>query len=335
MAEVDEATVEREKAAVKDLIDSVHASDLTQAVDISLAAQTEGNYTYFRATLHPKSRLPSVPKDVVILIDASGSIGRDRLSSCRKAARRILRTCTNSGDRFNLVAFRDRFSYAFKTWQECTAKSFDSSDKWLDGLVAHGRTDVFSTISSVLTLPRDPARPLIALVVTDGDANVGVKETSQIISKFAALNDGLISVYMYGVKSNANRELIDVLTRSNRGESFIFDGWFRRDAGDKIDALSERFRDPILTDLRVIFASTCPAQTYPRLLKNLYRGNSTTSIIGRVPKNISEISFSLKALSGSLAYEGFFTLPLASATKDTSLSNLWREEQSIDAKLHN
>ncbi len=332
MAEVDEKVVEQEKAAVQDLINSIHAADLTNVVDVTLSVETEKEYTYFRATVRPKSRIPTVPKDVVIIIDASGSIGRERLTSCRNAAHRILRTCTNSGDRFNLVAFRDRFSYAFKTWQECNKKSFEAGDKWLDGLVAHGRTDVFSTIASVLTLPRDPARPLIALVVTDGDANVGVKETAQIISKFAALNDGLISVYMYGVRANANRELIDVLTRSNRGESFIFSGWFRQDAGDKIDALSERFRDPVLSDLRLIFASTCKAEAYPRLLKNLYRGN-TVEIIGRVPKGTSEVTFSLRALAGTVAYEGYYTLPLASAAKDSKLPNAWRAEQAIDAKL--
>ena len=332
MVEVDEKAVEKEKAAVRDLIDSVHAADLAEVVDVALAAETEDEYTYFRATVRPKTRIPTVPKDVVIIIDASGSIGRDRLTSCRKAAHRILRTCTNTGDRFNLVAFRDRFSYAFKTWQECNAKSFDVGDKWLDGLVAHGRTDVFSTIASVLTLPRDPARPLIALVVTDGDANVGVKETAQIISKFSALNDGLVSVYMYGVKSNANRELIDVLTRSNRGESFIFSGWFRQDAGDKIDALSERFRDPVLSDLRLIFATTCKAEAYPRLLKNLYRGN-LVEIIGRVPKGTSEVAFSLKALAGTMAYEGYFKLPLAGAARDSKLAETWRAEQAIDAKL--
>ena len=332
MAEVDEKMVEREKAAVKDLIDSVQAADMAEAVTVTLDASEEGNHTYFRATVRPKERVRVVPKDVVVLIDASGSIGRERLTSCRKAARRILRSCTNTGDRFNLVAFRDRFSYAFKTWQECNVASFAAGDKWLEGLAAHGRTDVFSTIASVLTLPRDPARPLIALVVTDGDANVGVRETAQILSKFSALNDGLISVYMYGVKSNANRELIDVLTHGNRGESFIFGGWFRSQSGDKLDALSERFRDPVMSDLRIIFSTTCKAEAYPALLKNLYRGNSV-EIVGRVPKGTKEVSFSLKGLSGTLAYEGYFKLPITGAARDEKLPVLWRQERSIDALL--
>ena len=333
MGEVDETVVAREKEAVRDLIDSDSAVEMSEAVDVGVSHfYGDDGYTYFKAVVSPKPNLPAVPKDVVVLIDASGSIGDDRLQSCRKAARAIMRSCTNTGDRFNLVAFRDRFSYAFRTWRECDAASFSEGDKWLNRLAAHGRTDVFATISSVLTLPRDPKRPLIALVVTDGDANAGVRGTADIISQFSKLNDGLVSVYMYGVKASANRELIDVLTRGNRGESFIFDGW-RWKAGSAIEALSERFRDPLVTDLRVVFPSSCQAEAYPSLLRNVYRGNDVT-FTGRVFGRPSDVAFSLKGLSGDTAYEGFFRLPLEADKVDSSIPELWLQEREIDLKLH-
>lgn len=333
MNEVDEAVVEREKEAVRDLIDSESANEMGDVVNVTASHchDVDGN-TYFKVVVVPKDGLKSVPKDVVILIDASGSIGDDRLTSCRKAARAIMRSCTNTGDRFNLVAFRDRFSYAFTTWRECDAASFEAGDKWLSRLAAHGRTDVFATISSVLTLPRDPKRPLIALVVTDGDANAGVRDTADILSKFSKLNDGLVSVYMYGVKASANRELIDVLTRGNRGEGFVFEGW-RWKAGAEIEHLSERFRDPLVTDLRVVFPSSCQAEAYPTLLKNVYRGNNV-AFFGRIPGRVDEVSFSLKGLAGEVAYEGFFTLPLSPDAEDPSVLEAWNQEREIDAKIH-
>ena len=333
MGEVDEVVVAQEKEAVRDLIDSEAAVEMSEAVDVGLKRFVgEDGYTYFEVVLTPKPDLMAVPKDIVVLLDASGSIGDDRLSSCRKAARAIMRSCMNTGDRFNLVAFRDRFSYAFRTWQECNAESFKKGDAWLNKQVAHGRTDVFATISSVLTLPRDPKRPLIALVVTDGDANSGVRGTADILSKFSALNDGLVSVYMYGVKASANRELIDVLTRGNRGESFIFDGW-RWKAGSEIEGLSKRFRDPLVTDLRVVFPASCQAEAYPSLLKNVYRGN-TVSFVGRVAGQPDNIAFSLKGLAGDTAYEGFFRLPLSNAPISESIPAMWEAERGIDAKIH-
>jgi len=331
MPEVDEKVVEQEKAAVKELVDAEDANELANHVSTAIAAVKEGDWTYFRLRISPQKSLKVVPKDVVVLIDASGSIGKDRMKSIRAAAKGILRSATNSGDRFNLVAFRDRFSYAFRNWRECTVESFAESDRWLDSVAAHGRTDVFSTIASVLTLPRDPTRPLIALVVTDGDANAGVSDTAEIISKFTALNDGLVSVYMYGVKSSANRELIDVLTRGNRGESFIFDGW-RWSAGEGIEGLSERFRDPVLSDIRIVFSSASKAEAFPRRLKNLYR-DGVLEVAGRVPAGVDEVAFSLKGLNGSNAYEGFFRLKLDAAEPDQKATTAWREEQAIDARL--
>jgi len=328
--EVDHKIIEAEKAAVKALVNSDSAEELAPYVDLKISKCETGDGMYFRMVLTPRTGLRTVPKDVVLILDASGSIGGDRMGSIRKAAKRILRSCANTGDRFNLVAFRDRYQYAFRTWQECTQKSFDRSDAWLNNLAAHGRTDVFTTVESILTLPRDPRRPLIALLVTDGDANSGISHTADIVSKFTEMNDGLVSVYMYGVKSSANRELMEGLTRGNRGESFVFEG-FRWSAGDGLEGLSERFRDPLLSDMRVVFASGTEAEVYPRRLRNLYRGGQV-ELLGRVPPGVRKISFSLKGLNGERAYESFFTQELGEAGVDPGLPAAWLSERSFDFK---
>ena len=335
---VNEGFVEKEKAAVRELLSGPGTASAESAVDCTLSAcldPSDPRWRYFKVTFTPKTgvdALPVVPKDMVILIDASGSIGRDRLRNCRNVAKSILRSCLNSGDRFNLVAFRNSFSYAFREWRDCDAPSFEAADAWLSKLVAHGRTDVFSVIRSVLTLPRDPVRPLIALVVTDGDANSGVSGTAEILSKFTKLNDGLVSVYMYGVKKEANRELIELLTRGNRGESFIHTG-FRFRSGDNLEQLAKAFRDPVLTDLRIAFASGAEAETYPRLLKNLYRGR-TVELRGRCPAQVEELVFTLQGLSGHQAFEALYRLDLAaSSPASADLPGEWRDERLVTARL--
>ena len=335
---VNEGFVEREKAAVRALLTVPDATPAESAVDCSISAcldPVDPRWRYFTLTFTPKTgadALPVVPKDAVILIDASGSIGSDRLRNCRNAAKEILRTCFNSGDRFNLVAFRNRFTYAFREWRECDAPSFEAADRWLSKLTAHGRTDVFSVIRSVLTLPRDPARPLIALVVTDGDANTGVSGTAEILSRFTALNDGLVSVYMYGVKKEANRELIDLLTRGNRGESIIHMG-NRKRAGSALEPLATAFRDPVLTDLRIMFAAGSMAETYPRLLKNLYKGGKVV-LRGRCPARIKELVFTLQGLSGTKAFESLYRLDFGSAAPaGAGLPNEWRSDRIVAGHL--
>ena len=121
------------------------------------------------------------------------------------------------------------------------------------------------------------------------------------------------------------------LTRGNRGDSFVFEGG-KKNAGIGIDGLSERFRDPVLSDLRLVFASSSKADAYPRRLKNLYR-DETLEVTGRVPSGVKELAFSLKGLNGAKAYEGFFRLPLESGSTDPKAPALWREEQAIDSRL--
>jgi hypothetical protein len=103
-------------------------------------------------------------------------------------------------------------------------------------------------------------------------------------------------------------------------------------AGSGIESLSERFRDPVLTDLRVILAATSRAEAYPRLLRNLYRGDTVT-ITGRVPKGSEEVAFSLKGLNGTNTYEAFFKVPIGKVAANQGIVAEWSEEAAIDAKL--
>lgn len=337
---VDEKVIEAEKEAIRELLnDEDKINDLKPFVKVAATKNVFQGYTYFSVSIQPKvdptlhkDELPVVPKDVVVLLDASGSIGNERLESCRIAGKRILRTMLNTGDRFNLVAFRDKYKYYNKEWSECSKESFDKADDWLNNLAAHGRTDVFGTISSVMTLPRDPTRPLIAMIVTDGEANTGISETAEILTKFTELNDGMISVYMYGVKSSANKELINVLTRGNRGDSYIHDG-SRWTAGKQIDAFSNRFRDPALTDIQLLFTSDdAELSVYPRKLKNLYRGETLT-FYGRVKGAPSQIAFWLKGLNVDKSYESYLKVPLNVAPFDPNVVDQWKNESKIDAKF--
>jgi hypothetical protein len=159
-----------------------------------------------------------------------------------------------------------------------------------------------------------------------------VSDTAEILSRFTALNDGLISVYMYGVKKEANRELIDLLTRGNRGESIIHMG-NRKYAGSALEPLATAFRDPVLTDLRIMFAAGTMAETYPRLMKNLYKGGSVT-LKGRCPARIKELVFTLKGLSGRKAFESLFRIDISSVEKASeTIIQDWIAERIVAGRL--
>ena len=330
MARVDEAIVEQEKAAVRKLRDERASAGqpFDKNVDVGLGFWIDPknpNRKYFRARVASKAAnpLPIVSKDIVFLLDASGSIGNDRLSSCRNAVLEALDRL-NSGDRFNVVAFRDKFSYAFtdSAWREVDVNSVEQAREWLSTLKAHGNTDVFRTLRSVLAMPRDPARPIVAFVATDGDATSGMTRSAEIISRFSELNGGLVSIFMYGVKPEANAYLMDMLTRCNRGGWSCHKG-LRWQAAKGVPDLSKRFEKPVLTDVAVIFSASSRAETYPKLVTNLCE-DEPIEIYGVCPADQKELVFQMRGLNAVTAFESMFTLSFASAQPlDANLRVEW------------
>lgn len=345
MPQVDEAFVAHERAAVEALKASQDGADLAPYVSLDFevfADPAEPDAKYFRLKIAPRSKnlLPRPGKDLVILIDTSASIGTPRLAAASAAIAQILEEMQEN-DRFNLVAFADDWTYAFDAWQENTPENRRAANKWTASLRPKGYTDVFSTISSILTLPRDPARSLSALVITDGDATKGVYQTNEILSRFTRINGGLASIYFYGVKEDANAYLMDLLGMGNRG------GWARHklasakssDLEDKkrsaaeLPAFARTFARPLISDFSVVFSRKSRAESYPRLVPNLYAGGAV-EIYGRCPAGQEDVVFEMRGLNGGTVYDTFFQRRFAAAAKgDGEIKREWARRKIADLTL--
>ena len=318
---VDEKVVAQEKEAVRTLRDetTTQGKPFDENVKFALGAfvdplNPKEKYFHIRMSSRDDKPLPVISKDIVFLLDASGSIANDRLKNTRKAISKALRLL-NTGDRFNVIAFRDKFTYAFPevAWKDVDAKSLEPADDWMMRLTAHGQTDVFGTLRSILAMPRDPSRPVVALVVTDGEATSGMTRSAEIVSRFNALNGGLIAIYMYGVKENANAYLMDMVTRGSRGSWYRHEG-MRWTSADGIPALAKKFERPVLTDLSVLFSSSSRAEVYPQLVSHLC-ADEPIEIWGKCPADQQELVFSIRGLNASTVYESVFRLDLGKAAK--------------------
>ncbi len=327
---VDEKAVERAKEAVRELRDRTVAQGRPFDGNVRLGlvswadpARPGSKYFRVRIASRAESPLPVASKDMVFLLDASGSIGGDRLRSCRKVVSEALRRL-NTGDRFNVIAFRDKFTFAFDdvAWKDVSEDALDRADKWLGKLTAHGQTDVFRTLRGVLAMPRNPTRPMVALVVTDGDATSGLTRSAEIISRFAELNGGLVSIHMYGVKESANAYLMDMLTRGSRGSWTRHTG-VRWRAASGIPELAKNFERPVLTDVSALFTASSNAETCPKLVSNLCE-DAPIDIYGKCPAAQNEVVFSLRGLNGAESYESMFRVSFAGAAQgDETIMKEW------------
>lgn len=296
----------------------------------SYETDADPDNTYFRLAIvrRPESTLPIMNKDVIFIQDISGSIGTRRLERSKEAMKAALFRTLRMGDRFNIFAFRDVTLTPSGTWMTFDPTTRQKAEVFVNSLRAKGNTDLFLLLQDLLTLRRDPNRPLIAVVVTDGEATVGVTETTRIIGEFTRMNGGMISVYTFGIKQ-VNPYFLDMLCYANRGENTSASGDVKAIESELVPVF-ESIRNPVMKDLSIFFTAQSGGEIHPKRLTNLYADRALT-VYGRVPRNQKTLTCQLKGNSSGAPYDAVFTFTLENATKSPlNLRKAWVERAMFD-----
>jgi Ca-activated chloride channel family protein len=212
-------------------------------------------------------------------------------------------------DRFNVIGFRERPSRCFPGWVPADRDTTNVAARFIASLRAEGETDLFASLREILNLPRDPQRPVLAFVVTDGRPTAGLTDSSRIISEFTRQNDGAVSVFVFGTHGRANTYLLDLLTYCNRGAARLIRSG-RWDIPDGIRMLVSDIRQPVMHGIRFAFDVASDCDVHPRLTTNLY-ADRPLELFGACPATTREVVFQLRGQAGSQAYDAVFRLDLA------------------------
>jgi hypothetical protein len=269
----------------------------------------EKDRVYFRVAIQPRADrpVPVLPKDIVFVQDASASLAEERLHFCRKAMITALATI-GPEDRFNVIGFNDRPFRCFPNWVAVNRDTTNTAARFIGAMHAEGETDLYASLREILNLPRDPQRPVIALVVTDGRPTAGRTESSSIIAEFTRQNGGAVSVFAFGTHGRANTYLLDMLTYCNRGATRIIRGG-RWDIPAGLSMLAADFRQPVMHDIRFAFDVNSDGDVHPRLTMNLYQ-DRPLELFGACPATTRELVFQLRGQAGAQAYDAVFRLDL-------------------------
>jgi hypothetical protein len=312
---------------IENIRESVKYTPIDEMLSASLTTYKEDNALFFKVAVQPRKDQPItvIPKDVIWVLDVSGSMSEGRLTFCRKGLIQALDTL-NPGDRFTVIAFRNTVFHAFPTWQTVTPESIKKATAFIQSLRAYGTTDVLGSLRRLMSLPRDPTRPMIAMIITDGKPTAGVTESSGIIGAFTRLNKGMVSIYSFGTHGSANAYLLDMLTYCNRGNSTIIRG-NRWDIPDEMASVFLGFRNPVLSDASIIFDASSDSEVYPRRTANLYL-NRPIEVFGKCNATEKELVFQIRGLAGEKGYDSIFRLPVSEAARGTSdLKKRWASQK--------
>lgn len=265
--------------------------------------------------------LPVLPKDVVLVQDCSASISEQKLYFCREGLVKAL-GLVGAADRLNVMGFRDSLQLAFPTWTNRTPETLKQAEEFIRGMKASGDTDFFGSIQYLLNMQRDPSRPIIAILVSDGAPTKGITDSTTIIEAFSRANAGTVSVFTLGTYAGANAYLLDLLSYRNRGDTHVVMSG-RWDIPGVIEGRVREVSRPVLTGLHFVFASGSGSQAYPLLTSNLYLDRPLV-VFARVPKSEKSLLFQAVGRAGDTDCDMIFNLDLTkSYPEDSTVPAAW------------
>jgi len=154
-----------------------------------------------------------------IVLDRSGSMGGEKMANAREAARYCINELI-ADDRISMVIFDDRIDVLIKN-QPVTAK--EQLKSVLDRINARGSTALHEgwvkggmEVSS--SLIHDGINRV--LLITDGQANVGVVNPDEIVSQARGLNTRGVSTSTIGIGDDFNEELLLPMAESAGGNAW-------------------------------------------------------------------------------------------------------------------
>jgi len=263
--------------------------------------------------------LAPLPKDLVLVIDRSGSMEGEKMVQARDAAAFILGRLSPD-DRFGVIAFDHEILDLTSGLVPASAANVSAALLKVRRLTARGMTDIHGSLVRAMGWMEPADRPQYVLFVTDGLPTQGKTATNTIVRDVAAANTSRSRLFAFGVGYDVNTQLLDLLAENNRGSTtYVVPGESLEVA---LSSFYTKIAEPALTDLALQVDGVEVSDLYPVQLPDLFYG-SQLAVFGRYTGS-GPATFVLTGKRGSenvvLTYDVEFP---AAATEASSLPRLW------------
>lgn len=318
------ATVKMEKNYVLPTSDykmvfTTDRSDVGASLLSYKSASDKDGYFMLLASPSVEETVKQSEKNVVFVIDRSGSMSGQKIEQAKKAVEFVLRNL-NENDLYNIVAYDDRVETFKPELQRYDKKSFEESYTYVNGIMPGGGTNINGALVSAMEMLNDSKRPNYVIFLTDGLPTAGITDEMSIAKNCADGNKVKARLFAFGVGNDVNARLLDRLSSANGGLSeYVRPG---EDIEASVAKLYSNISSPVLTDIKVSFAGTDIRATYPEILPDLFRGGQIVWV-GKYNKAI-KTTVTIKGKSNGV--EKVYTFPVEFVSHNGNKSHDYLEK---------
>jgi Ca-activated chloride channel homolog len=221
------------------------AGDNTQASVLTQSDKRGGHFALYLIPALQYKANQIVPKDVVFLMDTSGSQQGEPLVKSKELMRRFIKGL-NPQDTFTIIDFANTTQALSVKPLVNTSENREKALNYIEKLEANGGTELLNGIQAVMNFPAAESGRLRSVVlITDGYIGNDNEVISQVQRSLKPGN----RLYSFGVGSSVNRFLLNRLADVGRGTSVVV----RQD--EPTQEVVEKFwadiNNPVLTNIEI------------------------------------------------------------------------------------
>lgn len=221
----------------------------------------------------------TVPKDVVFVLDTSGSMAGQKLEQAKKALAFCVENL-NDTDRFDILRFATEIDPLFHRLNEASAENRRRAQEFVQALKPIGGTAINAALTQALALrPGSGDRPFVVIFLTDGQPTIGETSEERILANVLKTNSGGTRVFCFGIGHDVNTHLLDQITEQTRSFSqYVLP---EEDLEVKVSTFYTRIKDPVLMSPGLTFTSGVRvSHLHPSALPDVFKGEQLV-VVGR------------------------------------------------------
>ncbi len=295
----------------------------------SVVTEGKNQKGHFLLQIQPPTlgdREQSAPKEVVFLVDQSGSMSGEPIAHLKKAMRKALREM-DARDRFQIVGFSNVPVPFAPAPVIATPANVAKGIAFIERMDANGGTEMLDGIRRAFSYK--PVEGVLRVVCLMTDGLIG--NESQIIQAVGQEMGESTRVFTLGIGSSVNRWFLEEVAVMGKGQSQV--ATLDQDPAEAAQKFLDKIRRPVMTGIELSWNGIDIADQVPARLPDLFDGEPLV-VTGRLLSNASG-TVTVKGVCGGKRLRLEVPVSVIEARNNRAIGTLWARARIAEMERSN